>query len=326
MIEHVLVPLDTSPLAECAVPHAVALAQPFGAEITLLHAMEPPHSTAASSFVDPLDWNLQKVEVSCYLEDMVARLRQANVRAQYVLLDGKPADCIVRTAQSYDQACLVLSSHAQGGMSEWKIGSVAQQIMSRRHVSTMIVRADSSVGRELQSWHYRRVLVPLDGSLRAECVLPLVMMLADFHEAHVILAHVITGPEMPRGILTPHEDLELAHRLTEHRRVDALHYLVQSRAKAGPDTEIRLLMSDNRADTLHKLIEEEKIDLVVMSAHGYSGKAECTYGSLVINFITNCTTSLLIVQDLPEELEPIREEFASRGVQALLQQRRPFGV
>lgn len=325
MLEHVLVPLDTSPLAECAVPHAVALAQPFGAEITLLHAIEPTPSAAGSSLVDPIDWNLQQIEVRRYLEAMVAHLCQANVPAQYVLLDGKPADCIVRAAHSHNRACLVLSSHAQGGISEWQLGSVAQQVMSRRHISTMIVRA-SSVEHKVQSRHYRRVLVPLDGSLRAECALPLVAMLADFHEAHVILAHVITGPEMPRSGLTSHEDVELVHRLTEHRRVDALDYLVQSRAKAGSDAEIRLLMSDNPADTLHKLIEEEKIDLVVMSAHGYSGKAEWPYGSLVLNFITNCTTSLLIVQDLPEEPEPGQEEFTSRGVQAARQQERPFSV
>jgi nucleotide-binding universal stress UspA family protein len=322
MIEHILVPLDTSPLAECVLPHAVALAQPFEAEITLLHVMEPPHSTAASNLVDPFDWDLQKVEAHRYLEDVVARLRQANVLAQYLLLEGRPEECIVRTTQSHDQACLVLSSHAQGGMSEWKIGSVAQKIMSRRHVSTMIVRARSPVDRELHSWRYRRVLVLLDGSLRAECVLPLVTRLAAFHEAHVILAHVITMPEMPHGILTPYEDLELFHQLTEHRRVDALHYLEQTRAKTALDTETRLLESGNMAETLHKLIEEEKIDLVVMSAHGCSGKAEWPYGSLVINFIANCTTSLLIVQDLPEKPEPIREEFTPRGVQAALRQRR----
>jgi nucleotide-binding universal stress UspA family protein len=317
MIAHVLVPLDTSPLAECVLPHAIALAQPFGADITLLHIVEPLHSTAAPSFVDPFEWEIQKAAAQRYLEDVAARLNQANVPAQYLLLEGRPEDSIVRAAQSHEQACLVLSSHAQGGMSEWKIGSVAQKIMSRRHVSTMIVRACPPVEAELHSWRYRRVLVPLDGSLRAECVLPLVTMLSAFHRAHVILAHVITTPEMPHGILAPQEDLELADRLTEHRRIDALHYLVETRARAGLDTEIRLPESGNLAETLHKLIEEENIDLVVMSAHGHSGNAEWPYGSLVTNFITHCATSLLIVQDLPEKSESISEEFTPRDVQTV---------
>jgi len=38
MLEHILVPLDGSSLAECVLPHAVALAQAFDARVTLLGA------------------------------------------------------------------------------------------------------------------------------------------------------------------------------------------------------------------------------------------------------------------------------------------------
>ena len=314
MIEHILVPLDTSPLAECVLPHAVALAQPFGADITLLHILELPHGATAASCVDPVDWDLHKIEARHYLENMAQRLRQLNVLVQPVLLEGRPEECIVRIAQSYDQSCLVLSSHAQGGFSEWKIGSIVQKIMSRRHVSTLIVRARSPIETALEGYRYRRVLVPLDGSLRAEYVLPFVTRLSDFHVAHVILTHVITGLAMPQGALTPTEDVQLAIQLVEHRRDNTLHYLEEMRAKAGLDTEIRLLESDTPAEALHRLIEEENIDLVVMCAHGYSANADWPYGSLTTNFITNCATALLIVQDIPEGPDTNPEEIVPRGI------------
>ena len=321
MIQHIFVPLDTSRLAECVLPHAVALAQAFGAQITLLHIMEPAHVSVTSSFIDPFDWDLKKVEARTYLEDIVARLDKSNVPVQYMLLEGRPEYCIIRAAQSNEQSLLLLSSHAQGGPSEWKIGSVVQKIMSRRHVSTMIVRADLPVAGDLQSWCYRRVLVPLDGSQRAECILPLVTDLARFYESHLVLAHVISRPEMPRGVFTPSEDMELAHQLTDRRWLDALQYLEQIRTQIGLDAETRLLVSDNTAETLHKLVEEEKIDLVVMSAHGYSGKTEWSYGSLVINFISYGTTPLLILQDSPERIKPEEEKMTLRGIQATLAQR-----
>ena len=45
MFEHILIPLDGSRLAECVLPHGVALAQAFGARVTLLQALErPPRS------------------------------------------------------------------------------------------------------------------------------------------------------------------------------------------------------------------------------------------------------------------------------------------
>ena len=51
--------------------------------------------------------------------------------------------------------------------------------------------------------------------------------------------------------------------------------------------------------TLHELIDREQIDLVFLSAHGYSGETRWSYGSTAISFIIYGTTPLLIVQDVP---------------------------
>jgi hypothetical protein len=52
---------------------------------------------------------------------------------------------------------------------------------------------------------------------------------------------------------------------------------------------------------LHDLVEREGADLVILSAHGYSGNTKWPYGSVVTNFIAYGTTPLLIVQDAPAE-------------------------
>jgi hypothetical protein len=58
--------------------------------------------------------------------------------------------------------------------------------------------------------------------------------------------------------------------------------------------------------------EQEHIDMVTLNAHGYSGKHQWPYGSVVNNFILYGKVSLLIVQDLPakQELKPL--ELSSR--------------
>jgi nucleotide-binding universal stress UspA family protein len=50
---------------------------------------------------------------------------------------------------------------------------------------------------------------------------------------------------------------------------------------------------------LHQLAEQEHIDLVALSAHGYSGNSQWPYGSMVNNFILYSKAPLFIVQDLP---------------------------
>jgi hypothetical protein len=49
------------------------------------------------------------------------------------------------------------------------------------------------------------------------------------------------------------------------------------------------------------LIDQEQIDLVFLSAHGYSGVTRWPYGGTAINFIIYGATPLLIVQDVPWE-------------------------
>ena len=41
LINHILVPLDGSTLAECVLPHVIAIAPVTNARVTLLHVMQP---------------------------------------------------------------------------------------------------------------------------------------------------------------------------------------------------------------------------------------------------------------------------------------------
>jgi nucleotide-binding universal stress UspA family protein len=76
--------------------------------------------------------------------------------------------------------------------------------------------------------------------------------------------------------------------------------------------EIRLLTAPGVAVALHDLAEQEKVDLVMLSAHGYSGGSRWPYGSVTTSFIAYGSGPLLIVQDLsPEEVE---RSLAERGV------------
>ena len=77
--------------------------------------------------------------------------------------------------------------------------------------------------------------------------------------------------------------------------------------------EERLLVSERVVGTLHELVEQEDIDMVLLSAHGYSAEARYPYGSVVISFVAYGTTPLLIVQDVPpERVVPTRAELAAQ--------------
>lgn len=73
------------------------------------------------------------------------------------------------------------------------------------------------------------------------------------------------------------------------------------------------MVSDDVAATLQQLALEEEVDLVALSAHGYSGGTRWPHGSLTTSFILYGNKPLLIVQDLPRQvIEPTAAELAVR--------------
>ncbi len=313
MFSHILVPLDGSSLAECVLPHTVAIAQAFEARVTLLRVLERSTTTGRLKSVDPLEWQMVKAEVNAYLNGVTARLHEVGIEAENALLEGQAAERVVQFAQSHDVKLIILSSHGRSGLSGWNVSGVVQKIILRAYVPTMIVRAYRPTSKELTGLRYRRLLVPLDCSQRAECVLPLAATLARHHESQLVLAHIVPKPEMPRRAPPSLEDIDLANQVIARNRQEATRYLEQLKSRLSLDARIVLMVSDNVAASLHELVEREEIDLVLLSAHGYSGGAKWPYGSVTISFIAYGTTPLLILQDLPpDEVEPTLAEVAAR--------------
>jgi len=315
MFEHMLVPLDGSPLAECVLPHTVALARALGSRVTLLRVLEPTRVGDRSASMDPLDWHMRVADARTYLEGLKGRLLGIDLPTEFALLEGQAAERVVDFARRQGVDLIVLSSHGQSGLSGWNISSVVQKIIMRAYVPTMIVRAYQDSLLDLTGCRYGRVLVPLDGSQRAECVLPLATALAQFHAADLLLVHVACRPEMPRRVPAASQDVELAEQIVERNRTEASRYLEELRSRLAFGVETQLLTAPGVAAALHDLVEQEKVDLVVLSAHGYSGGSRWPYGSVTTSFIAYGTGPLLIVQDLSaEELEGSLAERAAREV------------
>jgi nucleotide-binding universal stress UspA family protein len=305
MLNHILVPLDGSLLAECVLSHAIALAQVFDTRLTLLRVVERDQSTGLKRAIDPLQWQIRKVEAGAYLDSVVARLNRVGLQAEKVILEGLPQERIIEFTRDRGIGMIIISTHGQSGLSGWNVSSVVQKVILHAHVPMMIVRAHAtSPATDIAQMSYQRVLVPLDGSRRAECALPLAKKLAAFHNSQLLLVHAVVKPEIPRHTPFSEEERQLVDRLTKLNQMRAGEYLKQLRAQLSPDVETHVTVGDAPAAMLQGVVVQENAELVVLSAHGYTGETRWPYGSVALNFIAYGTTPLLIVQDLsPEEME-----------------------
>jgi nucleotide-binding universal stress UspA family protein len=315
MLEPILVPLDSSLLAECVLPHAVALARAFEAKVVLLRVLGQTQAIDPAQSVDPLNWYIDKAQAKLYLEKIGTQLEQVGVQTQTEAGEGLAAEWITEFAQTQRMKLIVLSTHGRSGLNHWGINSVVHKIIMSAPTSLLIVRAHQPAASELGEQRYKRLLVPLDGSWRAEYVLPMITLLARYYESQVHIVHVVKKPEMARQLPLTQDDTDLSNQIVASNREAATRYLDQLQVRLpleGINVQTHLLTSDNAAAALHNFVEQESIDLVALSAHGYSGNREWPYGSMVNNFISYSKVSLLIAQDLPTNAEPISVSVALR--------------
>jgi nucleotide-binding universal stress UspA family protein len=317
MFDPILVPLDGSQLAECVLPHIVAIARPFDAEITLLRMLEKNQASAPAQLFDLLNWQINKKKAELYLEKKKAWFQESSIRARMIVLEGLVAEGITEYAQNQGMKLIVLSSHGYSGLTQWGISSITQKIILSAPTSLLIIRAHqygAHSGELSETPVYQRILVPLDGSQRAENVLPIITQLAHFHQSQLHLVHVVQTPEMARQMPPAPEDIDLSNRVVARNREEAGRYLEQVKSRSyleGITVQTHLITSDNASAELHRVAEQEHIDMVTLSAHGYSGNHQWPYGSMVNNFIIYGKVHLLIVQDLPAKQELIPPELPS---------------
>jgi len=318
-IRHVLIPLDGSALAECALPWAAAVAQAVAARMTLLRVVERPSlSSATSHHHDAVDWEMRRAEAQSQLTRIDRDLKARELTSAIELLEGRPAEQIINFARAQHVDLVVLSSHGEGGLSGWALSSTALMVIARTHSSVLVVPACAAEGQRIGDVRLRRLLVPLDCSPRAECVLPVATALARAHDAEMILAHVVPEPEMPRRLPPSAEDLAVASQLTERNRLEGERYLGELRDRLVDQTVrvgTRIVVASRRARAIRAMADEADVDLVMVCAHGRTGDAGERYGSVAARLLEESGRPLIVFQDLGAEREPTPAEEAARSRQ-----------
>jgi menaquinol-cytochrome c reductase iron-sulfur subunit len=146
----ILVALDGSTLAECALPHVAMLAQVFGAAVTLLRVVTPrgplvaevPEGALQPSLPAPVPpasdvaWR----EVTEYLGILQARLRAEGIFAACSQCGGRAADAIVAEAQRVEADVIIVATHGRGELGRLVLGSVADEVLRRAPCPVLVLR------------------------------------------------------------------------------------------------------------------------------------------------------------------------------------------
>jgi nucleotide-binding universal stress UspA family protein len=138
----ILYPTDFSPAAEPAFDYALQTAKRDGAVLILVHVIEPTSPIADDVYIALPGPVREAAEATARREfdGLLARAKAVDVDVSDVLRCGRPAEEIVKVAESEFADLIVMGTHGRRGLRRLMLGSVAQQVVATAPCPVVTVR------------------------------------------------------------------------------------------------------------------------------------------------------------------------------------------
>ena len=147
---------------------------------------------------------------------------------------------------------------------------------------------------------YKKILVPLDGSELAECVLPHVESIAQgCGVQNVVFLRVVESFHMPSGgdggAYFSEKDIK---RINSENRATAESYLSQlvNRTKYDGVAAKSEVLTGKAADSIAEYATKNAIDLIIIATHGRSGISRWVWGSVADRILRSACVPVLMVR------------------------------
>ena len=297
MFKHLLVPLDGSSLAEVALPYAAFIAGKLNATVTLIHVIEhnPPQTVHGAQHLTDAQ-TAQK-----YLDDVAKRAFLPDTRVEkhvHTSEVSEVARSIVEHAGEFKPDLIVMCSHGNGGLRDFLVGSIAQQVISLGNTDVMLIPPGD--GERAQAFACHKVLLPLDGDVEHEQGVQAAIDFAGicFSVVHVLtVVHTLgtlTGQRAAASRMLPGATAELLN-LTEKSAQDYLRAKMAALQSTGLTVTAEVARGDPAKiiiSTAHRI----EADLIVLGTHGKSGIDAFWQGSVAPKVTSQSDVPLLLVR------------------------------
>ncbi len=265
MYDAILVATDGSDHAHRAARHAEYIADAFGADLSLVTAVDP--AAAAGPF--------SAGGVDEAYRERLRDAAQETVREAAAALDGaphtavrlgRPSECVLSYADELGADLIVAGTQGRAGLRRHVTGSVAERLVTLADVPVVTTRAvgEGPVGA------YHDLLIATDGSVVADAATDHVLAVAQRTEArvHAITAVHADGPAIAPD---PPADRDSGAEATVERVTD--------RARDAGIDAVGAVVEGRPAPALLEYATEHAVDLVAVGRTGSGGLSAALLGS-----------------------------------------------
>ena len=283
--------VDRSSMDSRVVAHAAAIAQRLQIPLVLAQVLEPvSHSEGPQ---DPVGWGIRRHRCRERLDWLHGQLSFRDGPEQ-ILLEGNAAEELSALVAELEFPLLALATHHEDGSAGLGLGRTAQRLLEIAPASLLLIPPSAPDAPLL-----RRIVVALDGSCRADSVLPTVVRLARNEATEVLVVHVVPEAQLTQvGPLEP-EAIALRNQLMRRNEQVARTYLerVLRHLHAGGVKASSVILNGDSRESVQRIATEQSADLIVLAAHGHTGRADMPCGSVTSYLAAHAVAPMLILRD-----------------------------
>ncbi|MGH8094541.1 MAG: universal stress protein [Chthoniobacterales bacterium] len=289
--------LDFSTVALEATEVAAAMARRLGTKLVLLHVEE--YSGMAE--VDPVLFEDALARKKGDLEGVAARLRGLGTEVEIKLLSGSVFDELVTAAVDCKGRGMVVGAIGHGLARRLLVGSVAERTAETSPIPTFVVRPGSRLASWLQGKHSLKILVGYDFSPASDAALRWVNELQQIGPCKTTVLH-IDWPPNEADRLGYHGPMPLTGNPTEIQNFlerDLAEHVALRLAPEQVTVSVEPAWG-HPAGHLFKVVERDKVDLIVVGTHHRHGWSRLRFGSVSRSVLHHAKVSVAVIPPLEE--------------------------
>jgi universal stress protein A len=286
---HVLCPVDFSDSSRAALCYAAAVADHFGATLTVMTVEDPllAQVVAGAGHLPPFEQSIAADLRRFYDETFAGREQGAKTVDMRVTV-GKPADQILEAARELRADLIVISSHGRSGVRRMFFGSTTERVLRETTVPVLVTPPDrvapfslSELGQQIH-----RVIAPVDLTDASPHQVTVAAGIAGSLGVPLIVAHAMEPLFVPPSIRMAVAGMDASRRAETEERLATLASAVSATA-----TET-LVVTGEPSEEIVKLASTRDARLIVMGLHS-SGLLGPRMGSVTYRVL--CLTHALVL-------------------------------
>jgi len=272
--------------------HAQKVAGAFGGKVVLVHVQ--CRDDDGNDPIDPVEWDIRKQKSRRWLDEMARCANVEHVPCEAQLLEGHCLSQIKSFLAQHqgDIAAALRTPHDK----DWKLSETAWGVLLSRSAGVLMIPQDSAIDTKKK---YDRILVPLDGSARAEIALPTAVTLAMAEAAELVLCHVAPKPGLSEFGANDQEAERLRDQICKRNEKAGKNYLARIKNRLARDSlriSVRISSDGDARRALIDIIREEQADFAVMATHGESGHRDVPTGDVARHILDRANIPVLLMR------------------------------